>query len=377
MPYLHWETDRQREKLSRALDLESERHREEKEQTESMKKRERQADRGELVIPDLSVQGKKVDWKKDTQRPRSPIRRASTAFFKKSHIGRRSSDKSPFKKNKNGMIIAGTEVGQVLLDAAMLYEAMSNYRDKMFIQRYLHKDPPLHPRRTLDQAYYWTLKTTKLRDRDQVVYRGTTVNRDLRHKLQPKQQKRSSRWRSETLEPEKNNQKKFEWNCEERKCENRSTSAPDDQKVQATSPSCESHETIDDPCQHCRDHIRKVSRVVMVDQLWMWILDERTIITCFPKRYGVNKRDPSGVHKSIRSRLKGLRKDHIRTVFDLALIILSECSNTFFDRTKTQVSGNLVSAHMSLQRLLTRCHLGPPASSNGHFLGVDRQHSEC
>lgn len=81
----------------------------------------------------------------------------------------------------------------------------------------------------------------------------------------------------------------------------------------------------------------------MVDQLWMWILDEQTIIKCFPKRYGVNKRDSSGVHKSIRSRLKGLRKDHIRTVFDLALIILSECSNTFFDRTKTQVGDNLVS----------------------------------
>ncbi|KAI3393589.1 hypothetical protein diail_3893, partial [Diaporthe ilicicola] len=74
----------------------------------------------------------------------------------------------------------------------------------------------------------------------------------------------------------------------------------------------------------------------MVDQLWMWILDEKTIITCFPKRYGANKKDSSGVHKSIRWRMKGLRKDHIRTVFDLALIILDECSNTFFDRTKTQ-----------------------------------------
>lgn len=376
MPYLHWETDRQREKLSRALDLESERHREEKEKTESRKKRERQGERGELVIPDLSIPGKEVAWKKDTQRSRSPIRRASTAFLKKSHIGRKASDRSPFKKNKNGRIIAGTEVGQVLLDAAMLYEAMSNYRDRMFIQKYLHKDPPLHPRRTLDQAYYWTLKTTKLRDRDQVVYRGTTVNRDLRHKVQPTQQKGGSRWRSETLETGKKNRKKFEWNCEARNSENKPTSAPGDQKVQATSPSCRSHETIDDPCQHCRDHIRKVSRVVMVDQLWMWILDERTIITCFPKRYGVNKRDPSGVHKSIRSRLKSLRKDHIRTVFDLALIILSECSNTFFDRTKTQVGSDLVSAHLSLQRLLTWCHSGPPASGNGYFLGVDRQRGQ-
>lgn len=176
MPYLHWETDRQREKLSRALDLESERHQEKKEQKESINKRKRQSERGELVIPKLSMQGKKVDWKTDTRRSRSPIRRASSALWRKLQIHRNKSDKSPFKKNDDGRIVAGTEVGQVLLDAAMLYEAMSNYRDRMFIQKYLHKDPPLHPRRTLDQAYYWTLKTTKLRDRDQVVYRGTTVN---------------------------------------------------------------------------------------------------------------------------------------------------------------------------------------------------------
>lgn len=347
MPYLHWETDRQREKLSRALDLESEKHREKKELTESIKKRQLQRERGELVIPYLSIQGKKVDWKKDTRRSRSPIRRASSALWRKLQSHRNDPHKSPFMKNKNGKIVAGTEVGQVLLDAGMLYEAMSNYRDRMFIQKYLHKDPPLHPRRTLDQAYYWTLKTTKLRDRDQVVYRGTTVNRDLRHELQPKQQKGRPRWRLETLKSGEKGRIEFEWNCEEQNSENRPTSVPDNQKVQATSPNCESHEIIDDRCQHCRDHIRKVSRVVMVDQLWMWILDERTIITCFPKRYGVNKRDPSGVHKSIRSRLKGLRKDHIRTVFDLALIILSECSNTFFDRTKAQVGSNLVSAHVS------------------------------
>ena len=38
----------------------------------------------------------------------------------------------------------------------------------------------------------------------------------------------------------------------------------------------------------CRDDVRKVARVIMVDQLWMWMLDEKTLITCFPKRYGVN-----------------------------------------------------------------------------------------
>ena len=76
----------------------------------------------------------------------------------------------------------------------------------------------------------------------------------------------------------------------------------------------------------------------MVDQLWMWILDEQTIITCFPKRYGANKQetDGSSVHKSIRTRLQTIRQNHIRSVFDLALIIFDECSNILFDRTKTR-----------------------------------------
>ncbi len=76
----------------------------------------------------------------------------------------------------------------------------------------------------------------------------------------------------------------------------------------------------------------------MVDQLWMWVLDERTIITSFPKRYGFNKHDLSGVHRSIRERLRTARKNQIRSVYDLALIILDECSNTLFDRVKTKVS---------------------------------------
>jgi hypothetical protein len=40
------------------------------------------------------------------------------------------------------------------------------------------------------------------------------------------------------------------------------------------------------------------------------------------------------VHKSLRQRLKSARKDEIRSAFDLALIIIDECSRVFFNRTK-------------------------------------------
>lgn len=167
---------------------------------------------------------------------------------------------------------------------------MVNYRDKQLLRDFLVADSPLHPRRTLDQAYYWTLKSTRSRDRDQVVYRATTANSESFHRYNPKKGQ-------------------FE-DHEHMKKDNNG-------------------------CRDCTDKIKKVSRVIMVDQLWMWILDAKTIITCFPKRYGANKNDASGVHKSIRARVAEGRHQQIKSVFDLALVILEECSNTFFDQSRT------------------------------------------
>ncbi|KAI2465954.1 hypothetical protein F4781DRAFT_371588 [Annulohypoxylon bovei var. microspora] len=189
----------------------------------------------------------------------------------------------------NGRVQVRNPLGQYLLDAARLYEGMSNYRDKKLLRKYLCADPPLHPRRTLDQAYHWTLNSTWHRDRDQVVYRHTTTKPEDFHRYDHKAR---------------------EW---------------------------ADHEGfgIKGQCDECKMNIKKLSRVVMVDQLWMWILDAKTIITCFPKRYGANKQDTSAIHKSIRVHLQDNSGDQIRTVFDLGLVIIDECSNTFFDRTKT------------------------------------------
>ncbi|KAF3759987.1 hypothetical protein M406DRAFT_358672 [Cryphonectria parasitica EP155] len=117
--------------------------------------------------------------------------------------------------------------------------------------------PPLHIRRTLDQAYFMTLKDTSKRDRDQVVYRAT----------------------------------KTPW-----------------------------------------FKAGGVTRVMMVDQLWLWILDDYTIITAFPRRWGRNKPDSSGIHKSLRERLATVDTE-ILSVWHLALLIIDQCSRVFFDRT--------------------------------------------
>lgn len=137
-----------------------------------------------------------------------------------------------------------------------MWEMMDVELDERLLQQGLVgkdlKEPSLHIRRTLDQSYFLTLEDTTKRDRDQVVYRETQLS-----------------WTTSM----------------------------------------------------------NVTRVVMVDQLWLWILDEReqqpsqslylppppltniipwhqdTIITSFPRRWGRNKPDSSGIHKSLRDRL--------------------------------------------------------------------------
>ncbi|KAI0862286.1 hypothetical protein F4860DRAFT_123398 [Xylaria cubensis] len=141
-------------------------------------------------------------------------------------------------------------IGNYLMAVAKVAEEMDYEDDEHLLRKSIRAQAPLHTRRTLDQYYFPTLEDTSLRDRDQVVYRGTKYG----------------------------------------------------------SP-----------------------RVVMVDQLWLWILNDNTIITSFPRRWGRNKPDPSGVHKSLRVRLE---QEEISSIHHLALIIIDQCSRVFFERTK-------------------------------------------
>ncbi|KAH9904479.1 hypothetical protein F4778DRAFT_64649 [Xylariomycetidae sp. FL2044] len=319
MPYLHWETTRQREKFAETIEEITwnkklkEEDEENEERTKRIKHWENIAKRAEPKATPKVPMIKRIQETfriPDSQNEKSlplplllslpPPSRTYTSFRPLRQRGRILTMASVVKKLKKseeqlpiddfGRVTVSNPLGQYLIDAARLYEGMSNYRDKKLLQKFLTSNPPLHPRRTLDQAYYWTLSTTRARDRDQVIYRATTADYEDAHSFDHDRQV---------------------WNC-----------YPEDQRGPM-------------PCPECRNNVRMVSRVIMVDQLWMWILDAKTIITCFPKRYGVNKGDSSAVHKSIRMRLGNAREGQVKTVFDLALIIFDECSNTFFDRTRT------------------------------------------
>jgi hypothetical protein len=203
------------------------------------------------------------------------------------------------KKHKHFPEKCSKHLGNYLLSIAKVAEAMEFEADEGLVREYLpskdskdSKDSPLHVRRTLDQSYFWTLQDTKSRDRDQVVYRGTRGNKRPPARIVMVDQYVKSAFsnilRSVTLRH-----------------------------------------------RYRIDNINKYILIILISpRLWMWILDERTILTSFPRRVGKNnKPDPSGVHRSLQDRL-ATGEDKIHSVFDLALIIIDQCSRVFFDRTR-------------------------------------------
>jgi hypothetical protein len=189
MPYLHWETDRRRARAA-----------------ETVKKK---SNAKWAALIDV-VEAKKLKIIE------SSINRATSDGLLQ-NIPTRVEVSQPGSATHriSARTIQGQSLlGRLLLNAAALLEAMDAYSDEQLIQKYLTAVPPLHPRRTLDQSYYWTLKDTRNRDRDQVVYRGTAPDPKLMH-----------------------------------------------------------HKCFIKHCPQCKEDVTKVPRVVMVDQLWMWILD--------------------------------------------------------------------------------------------------------
>ncbi|KAG9240812.1 hypothetical protein BJ878DRAFT_524053 [Calycina marina] len=287
MPYLHWETDRRRARAAVCM---------------------KRTSNAQLAALDDVVDATATNIIEGT------IERATSDGLlyniptQLKIVKRKTGTKSLVNKAVKGQ----TMLGRLLLIAAALYEAMDAYTDEKLIERYLNAKPPLQPRRTLDQSYYWTLKDTRKRDRDQVVYRATAPSPEIVH------------------------HKHFKGVRGNKTVEDVS---PDGSVKQSIRPKSVKEAFADGSikraCRQCTEDARRVPRVIMVDQLWMWVLDENTVITSFPRRWGHNKPDPSAVQKLIRTRIQQARDDEIRSVYDLGVIIIDQCSRVFFDRTES------------------------------------------
>ncbi|KAI1750536.1 hypothetical protein F4782DRAFT_247862 [Xylaria castorea] len=261
-PFLHWDTSRQLSFFTHKIKESLASNANQKQQAAIAHKEKRKSER--------------ISLKTDPM--------VSPSRFESWFVKRRGVSFAPDIRSLGAHSRGNHPLSQYLLDATRLYEELHNYPDTSLVEKYLFADPPLHPRRTLDQGYYTTLQTTRLRDRDQVVYRATTPTKALRNL--------------------------FEHAKHRIPCVLCLPSSPQ--------------------CDNCAS-MRNVSRVLMVDQLWMWVLDQKTIITCCPRRFGLRGRDRSGVFEAIQKRRA---QGSVHSVFEVTNAILGECSGIFFDRTK-------------------------------------------
>ncbi|KAL9126034.1 MAG: hypothetical protein Q9217_004855 [Psora testacea] len=111
------------------------------------------------------------------------------------------------------------------------------------IWQYLTLDRPLHCRRTLDQYGYPSLRHTTVRDHDQILWKRTKLDAENIPSSQSKVPLRSVQTSSKGT------------------------------RGQCLPTGCS------------RDHVAKV---LMVDQLWLWVVDYETVVTFFPGRENDN-----------------------------------------------------------------------------------------
>jgi hypothetical protein len=172
----------------------------------------------------------------------------------------------------------GTKLGKYLFDLAQAWDAMDYEADERLVRHSLwgergridrrrrvqeqaalegkevthgeirdQLDPPLHIRRTLDQSYFFTLKDTTHRDKDQVVYRQTKMRKEESYDGRSRKSRSRVEQKQDAMKDTGSGQKMH--------LRNRCAETNSRREASFTK-------------------LVGVARVVMVDQLWLWILDE-------------------------------------------------------------------------------------------------------
>lgn len=168
------------------------------------------------------------------------------------HHGRQSSPSAVHHGPPDSRRSIGADLGEVVLETP---EAEEDYEE--LLRRYLFKRRPVHLRRTLDQYYYSHLADTTFRDSDQVVMRQINENtKRLKLEADPKYKR--------LLEVKKKEEAIERTSLLPRLLKKVSTSRP--RKLKEVTSQILAIEQMP-----YRDGN---SPVLMVDQLWLWVIDE-------------------------------------------------------------------------------------------------------
>jgi hypothetical protein len=158
MPYLHWEKHKTQKKMSEEIKNSTQMHVKSRLVKEYQDEFSKRYERIKCKNPDVSPRHSAPEESKRQRRDREK---------------REKEEKEKEEKKKKPL-----PLGQYLLQIAKLYDALDIESDARILRDHLFgRDSPLHPRRTLDQSYYWKFSNTDERDRDQVVYRETKVGK--------------------------------------------------------------------------------------------------------------------------------------------------------------------------------------------------------
>lgn len=185
------------------------------------------------------------------------------------HGGTSTSLKSPGSvgacrnRDSQGRLLAGTAVGQVLLDAATLAMEMSTYRDRVLLQRYARSNGDMSYRQPFvrqdPQAHRFS--------NDDILHRATVSRTHLNNV-----------------------------------------------KISGTMPS------------------QQEARMLMLGDLWLWVLDEHTIVTCLAPRIG---EDTSSDSRDLQREIHQVLSDQLRhglglNIENILAVILDVCLGTMF-----------------------------------------------
>ncbi|KAL4749255.1 hypothetical protein BDW72DRAFT_214150 [Aspergillus terricola var. indicus] len=153
--------------------------------------------------------------------------------------------------------------------------------ESKLIWKYLGNEPPIHIRRTLDQFGYPNLRSTVARDDDQMLWKRTRKATNLIDEL------------------------------------GNSLPLRDRSDLQGS--------------------VFVDGKVLMVDQLWLWIVDQKTVVTFFPKQEPTTVEgkfyEQTNLFNSIYNELNGDLARRFETAGDLAALIVLHAVTVLFDRT--------------------------------------------
>ncbi|KAL6234165.1 hypothetical protein BDW75DRAFT_241365 [Aspergillus navahoensis] len=153
--------------------------------------------------------------------------------------------------------------------------------ESKLIWKFLGNEPPIHIRRTLDQFGYPNLRSTVARDDDQMLWKRTRKATNLIDEL--------------------------------------------------------GHSVPLRDVSESQSSVFVDGKVLMVDQLWLWIVDQKTVVTFFPKQEPTTVEgkfyEQTNLFNSIYNELNGDLARRFETAGDLAALIVLHAVTVLFDRT--------------------------------------------